>query len=125
MNNNNLLQVVKWLIVISVLITLVLKATMFRALISWHSDMVSSGMAAAFILGALGSIIGLILKRGWGFMSFYALFLVATYLGISLIPVARLFPLSSRTILIIIINTSMFAATIWLQVKQNKLKHGK
>ena len=123
MNDNKLLQVVKWLIVVSVFITLLFKAQIFWTFGSWHSDMPGSILVSVFFLGSLGSISGLILKRLWGFISIYALVLVATYLGISLIPFARLFPASSRTISVIILNTILFAATVWLQMNQNKIKH--
>src|SRR5271169_4629872 len=119
MNKNNILNAVKWLIIANILITLILKVKMLRIFYSWHSDTLSNIVVLAFFAGAVGSIIGLILKKLWGFWSVYVLVPVATYyLGISLSPFVLLFPVSSRTIQVIILNAIMFGATIWLQIKQ-------
>jgi hypothetical protein len=122
MNNKNLLSAVRLFIVIAILITVGLKIKMLKMMGLWNSDILGFVLLLVFYLSSVGSVIGLLLQRSWGFMSVYALVIVSTLLGIAIIPLPRLFPVSSRTTLVIFFNIIVFISAVLLQVRQNKPK---
>ncbi len=117
-----ILYALRWLLVAVIVITITTKTAMLRMLAAWNLDIRGSALVLVFFIGSIGAIFGLILKRLWGFVSLYALMPVSTYLGISIIPVARLFPVYLRTNMVILLNIVTLGATILLQINRDKIK---
>ncbi len=122
MKDKRIPDTIKWLIVINVLITLVLKVRMLRIFFSLNSDVLSYVVVSVFFICSIASIIGLIRKKPWGFISIYVLAPVSLYyLGISLSPFVLFFPYSSRSMAALILNAIILVAAIWLH-RQNNMR---
>ncbi len=123
MNKINFHQIVKWFLVINVAVTLMLKARMLGIYFSWRSDAYTYYIVSLFVMGCLGSIVGLSLNKFWGFICFYVLVPFAIYyLGISITPLDGFFPYPSKIKAIYLLNGLLFAFAIWLQIAQRRTK---
>jgi hypothetical protein len=107
-------------IIILILVILVLTKVQLLGYINLEYGLQSLIVLSFFVFLILG-IIGILLKKHWGYFSTYIFILSSVLLGIAPIPlITKLFPIKTATFLVFITSLILFLFTLFLHLRAFK-----